>query len=329
MSISIKDVAKMANVSVATVSLALNNRKGVKPETARRIREVAEKLHYRPNQNARSLKTDKSRMIGLIVPEIENPFYASVVENIRAESEANGHMMLLGICNQSSEKEQYYVLDFISRGVDSIIIAPNIQLENDYRHFYTLQDEGIPYTFITAKYEGIAANCVMTDIYDGSYQLVEYLLDAGYHKIFLISVDRRIMAAYLRINGYRDAYKKAGLEYKEDWIYTTLPDFKHGSDIAHQIVDLQPDAIITINDILSLGVLKFLKDKNIRVPGEIAVAGYDDILFASLAETPLTTVRQPIPQLCKKAVEIVLHPEEYKEPQTYYYKSTLVKRQST
>lgn len=331
MRVTIRDVAKVAGVSVSTVSMALNNKEVVNEETRIKVLEVAKGLNYHPNKNARSLKTDKTQTIGLIVTNITNPFFASIVEYVRQAVEKKGYILFLGVSGDKIENEQKYVNEFIDRNVDGIIIVPIIGIPQDLSHLYYLKNIGVPFTFLSTKYDGISADCVMTDLYEGSYLLTKHLLKTGHEKIFMIAADRRLQLSSMRINGYINAFRDMGKEYKDEWIYETIPDFEHGCDTAHEIAMKRPDAVITINDILALGVLKFFKDMNIKVPDEISVAGYDDLLFASLAETPLTTVRQPIKQICSKVVDLIIKRigGDKEKNETYFFKPELMIRDST
>ncbi|HBE77893.1 MAG TPA: hypothetical protein DDW65_08945 [Firmicutes bacterium] len=331
MRVTIKDIAKLADVSVTTASMALNNKKGVNEETRLKVLNISKELDYHPNKNARSLKTYKTLTIGLIVPEITNPYFASIVECIRKEFENLGYTLLFGVSGDEIKNEQKYVFEFIERNVEGIIIVPTNAVIADLSHLYYLKRIKMPFIFLATKYEGIPANCVMTDLYNGSYLITKHLLENGHEKIFMITVDRRLLTSNMRLNGYMDAFRDMKKKYKDEWIYETLPDFEHGYEASQKIIQKKPDAIITINDILAFGVLKFLKDIKIKVPEEISVAGYDDIIFASISETPLTTVRQPIESICAKAVELILKEIRCEEltSEIYYFKPELKIRDST
>lgn len=138
----------------------------------------------------------------------------------------------------------------------------------------------------------------------GEYNLVEYLLNKKLIDIRFLVGNRDSMLTKLRIKGYVEAYRNAGLTFKEEWIIETFPDFEHGFEAAKALLEKsKPDAIITINDFLALGVLKAVKEKRLKVPQDIAIAGYDDLLFSSILETSLTTVRQPLKEICNLTVK--------------------------
>ena len=159
---TIKDVAKLANTSTATVSLVLNNRPGVNENTKKRVLDAVSKLNYRPNQIARSLINQKANAIGLIVSDILNPFYGELAYNMQKEMDRRGMNLTLGISNNKVANEKRIVDSMIKRGVDGIILVPARDGEGDLRHLYELQELKIPFVFITSRYQGIKADTVMT-----------------------------------------------------------------------------------------------------------------------------------------------------------------------
>lgn len=306
MRITIRDIARLSNVSVATASMALNDKPTVNSETKRRVKEIALKCNYNPNHSARSLITHKSNCIGLIVTDICNPFFAMLVNEFNNEANKNGYSMLLGISGDKILLEQKIVEMFISKNVEGVVIVPTVDITFNFEHLYRLESLDIPFVFCTSEYNGFREPCVMTDLCEGEYQIIKHLISRGLTKIYLITANKELLISRLRLEGYIKAYQEAGLQYRTEWIIETIPDFAHGYDAAINCLGDKPDAIATINDYLAMGVLKALKDQNISVPQDISVVGYDDLLFSSIIETPLSTVRQPIGDICKKTFEILI-----------------------
>lgn len=331
MRITIKDIARLAEVSVATASLAMNNKPGVNEDTRKKVLKIAESNGYMINHAARSLITRKSKLIGLIVTDIRNPFFSMIIEEFNNESEKHGYNLLLGISSDKIVNEKKYIDMFLNKNVEGIIVVPTLEMAPDLSHYETLDKMNIPYVFCTTSYNGIKAPCVMTDLLTGQYLVVKHLLGKGMNKIFLLTGLKHLPVSNLRINGYKLAYEEAGKEYSEDWLIETFPDYDNGYDIAKIIVQFKPDAIITINDFMALGVIKALKDLDIVVPDQISVAGYDDLFFVSLIETPLTTVRQPIADICERTFEILLDRIDNKKVsnKTIYLEPMLKIREST
>jgi LacI family transcriptional regulator len=313
--VTIKDVAKSANVSVGTASMALNGKKAVNSLTKKKVQDAAKDLGYFPNKYARLLNSKRTNVIGLIITDITNPFFGVIIDLIQEELASKKYDIMLGITKGSISKEQHFINKFIEMQVDGVIIVPSHKQAPNTAHLQNLRTRDIPICFITAYYTDVMAPCVMTDLSEGSYQLTKYLLEQGHKRIVYIVANRAIPVSNLRVEGYLRAYREAGLPFSPDWVVISEPTFRGGYDSTNVILQSgHPDAILAMNDIMAMGVLKHLKECCLRVPEDISVAGYDDLLYASLLETTLTTVQQPMQQMCKKAVEIILdkieHPDE-------------------
>ena len=307
--ITIKDVANIAEVSVGTVSMALNGKSSVNAKTRRKVLAVAEKLGYKPNRYAKVLSSKQTYTIGLIITDIINPFFGLIIDYIQQELENKGYDLLLGISGGSRSKEQKIVDKFISHRVDGIIMVPSHKQPADMRHFLELQKRNIPLCFITTYYAEIDAPCVMTDLSAGSYKLTKHILQSGCRNIAYIVVNPSLPLAALRLDGYYSAFRETGIEVCPEWIISVgEASFDCGYQAAEKIFSdgKTHDAILTMNDIMALGALKYLKESGYKIPEDISIAGYDDLLYTTLLETPLTTVRQPIRPMCSRAVEILL-----------------------
>ena len=306
MKCTIKDVARMAEVSVATASCALNNKGNVKPETKKRILEAAAILKYVPNRNAKNLINNKRNTIGLVVTDTTNPYFGMLVNEINEATANQGYNLLLGISNDLVEREVQIVYGFMQDRVDGIVIVPSGCEEYDLKHLFDLQEQGIPIVFSTTYYRGIEADCVMCDLEKGSYEITTKLLETGHRKIFFVGGSRQAVYTNNRLNGYKKAYRDMGIEYSENWIIESTPTFEKAYMLADKILGGKPDAITTVNDVSAMAVLKILKENNIKVPEEISVAGYDDLLYTSILETPLTTVRQPIRDIAEETIAMLI-----------------------
>lgn len=304
--ITIRDVARAAQVSVGTASMALNGKKKVNEQTRKKILDVAHQLNYNPNPYAQFLTSDKTNMVGLIVTDPSNPFFGSLIDLLERDLSKHGYNMMLGISRGDLAGEKSIIERFISMKVSGIIAVPSHGRITNTDHYLKLQEYNIPLCFITSYYPGIEAPCVMSDLSDGSYQLTRHLLESGHRRIVYLTGDLSSPVSSLRVNGYMSAYRDLGISYCPEWNICTDVTLTGGYDAASRAVELQPDAIITINDFMALGVLKYLKEKQIRVPEEISVAGYDDLVYSAMLETSLTTVHQPLTQICKRTVDVFL-----------------------
>lgn len=330
--VTIKDVASMAGVSVGTASMALNGKENVNAETRKKVLAVAEGLGYKPNKYARFLTSKKTNVIGLIVTDITNPFFGVLTDLVQQELAGQGYDIMLGISKGDIANEKNIVQKFIDLRVDGVISVPSHELVPDVSHYHSLRERGIPVCFITTYYNEIDAPCVMTDLSDGSYCLTKYLVETGHRCITCIVGNRAVPVSNLRVEGYLAALRETSIAIDPGWIVEDEVVFQGGYHAAQKILDrYHPDAILAMNDFMAMGVLKCLKERGLRVPQDISVAGYDDVIYASLLETPLTTVRQPIEQMCKRAVAMML--EKMANPQCInekvLLKPQLVVREST
>ncbi|MCL2833102.1 MAG: LacI family transcriptional regulator [Treponema sp.] len=306
-SITIKDVARDAGVSVGTASMVLNKKGKVKDSTREKVMAAVSKLNFHPNKYARFLVNRQTKTIGLIITDIANPFFGTIIDYVQEELALNDYDLMLGITKGNIEKEQQFINKFLEMQVDGVLLVPSHKQAPNTPHLENLKSRNIPFCFITAYYTNVNAPCVMTDLSEGSYMLAKHLLNTGHRKIIYIVANRNIPVSNLRVEGFLRAYKESGFSYTSDSIVISEPSFGGGYDAAAKYKKGNlPDAIMTMNDIMAMGVLQYLKKEKIKVPGDVSVAGYDDLIYSSILETPLTTVMQPMEPMCRKAVELLL-----------------------
>lgn len=308
MPVTLTDVARLAKVSVSTASLALNNKSRVGKDTRERVLEAARKLNYYPNAMARGLITQKSGTIGLVVTDVANPYFGSMTHFIEQAVRERGYNLILGVSNDDMELEKRIVRQFIGQRVDGILLVPVHKENVDIGHVFELQRLGVPFVFTSCYYPGVNASWVMCDLEKGSYMLTRYLLDTGHRRIMFLSGALGAVSFDLRRRGFRTALREAGLSLDERLIgICRSPSFDGGYERTKQQLNdgLHPDAITAINDVMALGSLKAVLEKGFKVPSDISIAGYDDVIFSSISEVPLTTVRQPIREIGEKSVEIL------------------------
>jgi LacI family transcriptional regulator len=239
------------------------------------------------------------------VTDIRNPFFSRLVDVFNREVEKNGYTLMLGISNDKVGLEKKCVDLFVSHSVEGVIIVPAVQTLVDLEHLYMLKRIKIPFVFCTTAYSGIEADVVMTDLKEGEYEIVRHLIDNGRKSIYFVTCDRSLRLSRERVEGYKKAHQENGLTYSNEQIIETEPDYEHGYDVGKALATSQADAVVTVNDFLAFGVSKAFKDMGVRIPEDIAVAGYDDLLFSNLVEPPLTTVKQPITEICTKTLDIL------------------------
>lgn len=308
MNVTIKDVAKLAGTSTATVSLVLNDRPGVKEETRKKVREAVELIGYRPNFSARNLAIQKTNTLALIVTDIKNPFFNSLVFEMQQEADARGYVLLLGISNNEIEREKKLVRMMAERGVDGILLVPcryDQNTSSGLEHLYEVKRAKMPIVFITDKYPTCPGNCVMTDLEQANFELTSYLLKRKHERIVLFCDGYGPYYSSQRIDGYKRAFKKYGKTFDHNWIVNagtadTKTAIRYTRD---RILSLNPDAIICINATSALGVMAVLKEDGISVPDDISVACFDELEYNNVLYMPLTYASQNLKEMCVKSLE--------------------------
>ena len=306
--VTIKDVAALAGVSVGTVSMVLNNSPKICDKTEEIVRDSVKKLGYRRNPYARSLSIATSHTIGFLVPDLLNPFFGEMAAHLQKAVEAKGYSLMFGLTNESSKREGRLLEEFLDHGVDGIIDVPVIDPSLDVSHFYPLMQSGYPLVFISSYYKNLSQdNCIMTNLYKGAYEMTTHLLKSGHRRVILISGNPQLVPFEERIQGFKQAHIDQGLPFSSNQIIEAKGmSFQGGYDAIKEVFDtLKPDAIFAINDIMAMGIIGSLRSCGIRVPEDVSVAGYDDLSISGLLETPLTTVKQPLEEMCDKTVNVL------------------------
>jgi LacI family transcriptional regulator len=309
---TLKDVARKAGVSEGTASLVINGKAGPKNTTREIVLKAAKELRYVPNSAARNLARKESTTVGLVVTDIENPFFGSITRYVNQFLARKDQSMVLSVSNDDAKTEDSIIRNFIQQGVRGIIVAPTQLSRRNTAILKDVHEHRIPIVFISSYYKDFSAPRVLTDYSQGSYDLTNYLIDTGHRDIrFLVSHDLDAPIARERIDGFLRAYgDHSAMPHGRAIHRCPHPDFESGYREASRVIkDGKPDAIVTVNDVMALGAKRAIKESGLRVPDDISVAGYDDVVFASLSEIPLTTVRQNIPEIARAAVDLLFSPE--------------------
>ncbi len=318
MKITIKDVAKYANVSPTTVSLVLNNRNGVKDSTKQRVLEAIKRLNFTPNHVARSLVNKKNYVIGIVLTNIENPFFGDLAMKLQNALKRTEYNMILACSEDSVEQEKIVVRHLMQRGVDGLLLVPARDGENDLEHLYQLRALKVPFVFMVNQYRGIKADSVMADYETSMCEATKLLLEKGERKIYFITDYKQVVYSKERIKGYKKAFRDMGASYKEEWIVEIKPDVEGGIRAMEKILEKDmPDAIISLNSMVGMGVMKVLRDYGIKVPEDVSLICYDDLTYLSLLYTAMTSLQQPVNDLAYKAIDLLLERIEGKENKVF------------
>jgi LacI family transcriptional regulator len=301
---TLKDVADHAQVSKATVSRVLNNNPNVAEELRVRVLESIRLLGYQPNRAARRLRASVSEVLGLIISDIENPFFISVVRGV--EDAAYASQMSVVLCNtdENPAKQQMYLRVMQAERVAGLIISPT----NVNEDFTELSQVGIPVILLDRRTDKFETDAVTIDNVGGAFLAVRHLIDLGYERIGTIGGSPHLTTGRERFEGYRKALNAAGLKIDEKLV--KIGDFKtdSGYRLVSELISLPrpPQAIFVANNLMTLGTLRALRENNIRVPQDVALVGFDDMPWSSELCPPLTAISQPTYELGQETVNLLL-----------------------
>ena len=305
MQVTIKDIAKEADVSVTTVSRVLNNKPDVGDDTRAKILKIIDEMNYNPNSVARGLVMQKTHTIGLIIPDISNPFFPQVARAIEDKAQKLDYSVIFFNTDNHLEREKKAVELFKSKQVDGLIVSLSLGNEKILKE---LKSKNYPVVQIDRSVLNNSYPLVSIDNEKSAYQMVKYILKKGNHKIAHITGDLNTTTARARMEGYKKALKDYGVEINEDYIVEGDYSQNSGFEAMQKLLELEkrPTAVFAANDLSAAGVYKALFAADLKIPEDIAVAGHDDIDIASLLRPELTTMRQPKYSLGERAVTVLL-----------------------
>jgi LacI family transcriptional regulator len=300
MSITIKDVAQAAGVSIQTVSNVLNRRVNVRPRTRSKVLKACEELNYTPNAIARSLVTRKSNAIGLIVTNIRNPIYGDIVATINDVAERYGYSVMVGNTKRDSVSEQRIVNLLVEQRVDGVLLASGAW---DSPASEILLSANIPVVRVLYHPETLNTDYFGSDNCAGSRMATDHLIGLGHTRIGFLTGPRSSISQQ-REQGFRDAMKAADLSIDEAWIvdggFTRELAYKAGSQLLKR--KDHPSAIVCASDLMAIGLIDAAYDFSLNVPKDLAVVGFDDIFAASIRPVHLTTVKFDIEGIAESAI---------------------------
>jgi LacI family repressor for deo operon, udp, cdd, tsx, nupC, and nupG len=304
-SISIKDIARIANVSYSTVSRALRNSPLVNHETAERIRRIAAEAGYRASAVARSLVTGRTQAIGVVVTTIADPFVAEVVSGVEDYANEQGYSVVLANSNADPDREMKVVHSFEERRVDGILITAS---RVGAVYLPLLSKMQIPIVLINNQHPGQFVYSVMIDNTPASREATRHLIQLGHRRIGYLGDRCGFQSDTERFAGYRHALEEAGIPFLPELISHGDGKLEGGMQAMEKLLTLAdlPTAVFCYNDMSAIGAMRTLRLRGLRVPQDISLVGFDDLDFASYTVPPLTTVRQPKQQMGRKATEILL-----------------------
>jgi LacI family transcriptional regulator len=293
MAVTLRDVAKRAGVSAMTVSRVVNGGGGVDPETQRRVEDAILALDYVPNRLARGLISQQSKTIGLIVPDVVNPFFAPVVRGAETTARKAGYRVLL--CNSEAELrlEREYIEDLITHRIEGLLIAP--ASDRSRVSLLALQKGGFPIVLLDRSLPDFECDMVVSDSISGARRLVEHLIKVGHRRIAHFTESDDVSTGRERLEGYRQALEAAGLPFSEELVFRTTVDRIGGYRATQQMLEHAPlpTAIFAVNNMTAVGAMQALRERGMRVPNDIGLVCYDDIEHLAVLSPFMTVVDQP------------------------------------
>ena len=305
--VSMNDIARKANVSIATVSRVLNNSGNVSEATRARVQEAIKELRYQPSRVAKRLrsKSTSSQMLGLLIPDIQNPFYVDVLRGIEEIAYNKNYALIMCNYGQDDKKEKLYLEILRSEAIDGLIAAP---AREDDPLLTKMVSDGLPVVCVDRGLIGVDVDIVVVDNHDGAYQAVQFLIQSGYSRIACLSGLQSIQTTRLREQGYRDAHNHNNLQVDESLVKRGDSKYKSGQRLCEELLNQPnpPDAIFAGNNLITLGALETIHSRGLKIPEDIALIGFDDMIWSNSLSPPLSAVRQPAWEIGKRAAELLI-----------------------
>lgn len=321
---TITDIAKYLKTTAATVSRALSDHPEINSDTKKRVREAALKLDYRPNKMASSLRLGHTKIIGVLIPSAEHPFFGSVIHGISNIASKNGYDVLIFQSNELQSVEEQGIKTFISAGVDGILVSL-AKNTTTFQHFEEVKSRHIPIGFFDRTNDNIGIPSVCADDYRGAYMATESLIKEGYKKIAHISGPLHMQIFKDRLRGYQDALKDHKMEIHDEWFYEGDIALEAGAIGFRQFwaLDNKPDAIFAAEDFTALGVLKQLRELKISVPQEVGLFGFCNDRIGEFTTPSLSTVDQQTVVMGEEAFNLIFDLITKKDTNQTIYKKVI------
>lgn len=326
---TIYDVAKHAAVSVATVSAVVNESSFVSPGLRRRVEAAIEELHYTPNLLARSLALKRTHTLGMLIPDIANPFYSGILRGAEDRAQKSGYAIIVGNSDNRVEKEDAYLNLFLSKRVDGILLikAPG-EMSDPIR--VKVKNAATPIVLLDRDYTPLETHAVLADDFGGGREAVLHLISHRHRRIGIIIGPPHVSTTQGRLAGYKQALLESAIPYDPALVVSGDYDIQQGFAAGLLLLQQKPTAVFVTNWTMTVGFLRAIEEQGLRCPADLALVSYDDFIWAELFQPKLTSVAQPAYQLGYRGTEILLgcSKGKYKRRKLEILKNELVIRES-
>ena len=306
MAVTIRDVAREAGVSQATAARALAGYGYVSGRARERVQAAAERLGYRPHHVARALASGSTMTVGLVVGDIENPFFAGAARGLADVLAEQDYTLLLANSDEDLEEERLAVEALLARHVDGLVVVPTSP--ESRTHLAPLVGAGTPLALFDRPVRGLAVDMVLVDNAAGAARAVRHLLDFGHRRIGMVSDSPEIATSAERIAGYRRALRTAGVTIDRALLRVGGPTPDDGYAAARSLLTAgaPPSALFTANNFMTLGAVRAIRELGLRIPDDVSLVGFDDLDWTTIVDPPLTVVAQPVNELGRTVGELLL-----------------------
>jgi len=309
--VTMKEVAVEANVSIATVSRVLAGGNNVAKEVRQRVLEAVRNLDYHPNRLARDLRAGLRKLVGVIVPDLQNPFFPSVVHGVEEVLYAAGYTLVLGHSDGVAEREQSHMMVLRGEGAAGLILIPD---NGPGANYDLLKGGDIAVVAVDRVPKGLQVDLVTTSNRTGTREATAHLLSHGHRRIGFIGGPENVSTAEERLAGYQEALRSAQVPIQDSLIIHSDLRQAGGAAAMVRLIELPnpPGAVLIANNLMTLGALQTIHERRLRIPEEVAVIGFDDMPWATSLNPPLTAIAQPVEEIGRTAAQMLL--ERFREP---------------
>ena len=336
--VTIKDIARELGISPSTVSRALKDHPDISSETKKAVNELADRLNYQPNIVALSLRQKKTNTIGVVIPEIVNTFFSTVISGIEDVAYEAGYNVILAQSNESYQREVTDMKALFNSRVDGMLLSLSRETTN-FDHIESIISKGVPIVLYDRFYSNPNMSKVVVDDYVGAKEAVLHLIEQGCKRIAHLEGAPNLIISKDRLRGYQDALSESNLEIRENYtIVCPSNSFEEGQRASQKLLSLPhpPDAIFASNDPMAMGAILAIKEKGLSIPDDVAVVGFSNYFFAQITDPSLTSVDQPGFEMGQEAARLLIRQIEAKDrdqedlaPETKVLKTRLIVRNSS
>lgn len=304
----IRELADVLDISITTVSRVLNGKSKkyrISEATTRRVLQAAKEYNYSPNKIARGLKLDKTDTIGLIIPDISNPFFADIAQSIEKEARAKGFSIILCDSGEDYHVEKELISLLLSHKVDGIIVAP---VGTSYEHLVSTYESGIAMVVIDRCFPEVNLPYITSDNYQGAYDAVHFLITMGHRRIACIQGIPQTQPSKDRVRGYREALRTNGIAVDESLIVGDDFSTENGYRQTRILFSMEnpPSAVFALSNLVSLGVIKAVNEMGLKIPEHLSLISFDEQPYSAYLGTPMTTINQKKSEMGQLAVDVLI-----------------------